>query len=77
MNLFTAIKNNDPSLIEVYNFIFLRIDGPARTTFKINGETHTLTTDLMSKEFKNISITSAEMITEGVATISVVYNGGK
>lgn len=77
MNLFTAIKNNDASLIEVYNFSFLRVEGVAGTKFKVNGEEYVLTSDFLSREFKDFSISSAEMLTEGPAIISVVYNGGK
>ena len=76
MNLFTAFKNINPELVTIYNFSYFKIEAAPGTQFKINGEVITLE-DSGFKEFKNMLITDASMITETTASISVVYNGAK
>ena len=62
------------SLLKIVNLTYLRLDGLAGTKIEIDGNVYMLD-DGGSIEIKNQKITSVKMLTPGVASISVIYNG--
>jgi hypothetical protein len=78
MDIFDSItqaeKENGVQINKIYNFSYMKIDAVAGTQIKINEKVFTID-DSASLEFRNAKITSAQMISEGMASITVVYNG--
>lgn len=74
-DLFKVFLNTDPSITKIYSFNYLRVDAAPGTMIKINGKEQVIGED-MSREY-NMVITSAEMVSDAVASITVIYNGVK
>lgn len=78
MDIFSRIfykeNLNNSNILSIQSFTYMRVDATPGTRFLINGEEKT-TDDNGIWEVRNAKITSAKMITEGMASITVVYNG--
>lgn len=65
---------SEARLFKIINLTYLRLDGLAGTKIEVDGNVYMLD-DGGSIEIKNQKITSVKILTPGVASISVIYNG--
>ena len=65
---------SEARLLKIINLTYLRLDGLAGTKIEVDGNVYMLD-DGGSIEIKNQKITSVKILTPGVASISVIYNG--
>jgi hypothetical protein len=65
---------SEAGLIKIVNLTYLRLDGVPGTQIQVDGQIYTINNG-GSIEIKNQKITDVIMISPGVASISVIYNG--